>query len=380
MPHMAQRVLIAPDKFKGTLSASEAAKAIARGWRAAQPNDELTLLPMSDGGDGFGEVMGRAMAAEKRVVETVDAADRPIEAAWWWDAKIGTAIVEAALVNGLAMLPHRKFHPFQLNTFGLGRVLHTVARAGAKHCVVGIGGSATNDGGFGLARALGWKFFAADDRPNCAPTNQLDEWWQLWRLARIEKPAYPLQLKITVAVDVKNPLLGPSGCTRVYGPQKGLAESDFVLAEGSLEQLARIYKRQFRRDFSKVAGAGAAGGLGFGLMAFADAKIANGFELFAKHTKLRDKIREADLVITGEGAVDQQTFMGKGVGQLATLCKRNRVRCIALAGVANVPMKQKLFSEVRALTEITTAEKAKKNAARYLAALAKKTGADSPAR
>ncbi len=369
---MAQRVLIAPDKFKGTLSASEAAKAIARGWKTARPNDKLTLLPMSDGGDGFGEVMGRAIGAKKQIIETVDAAHQPIEAAWWWDAKTHTAIVEAALVNGLAMLPHRKFHPFQLDTLGLARVLQSVARAGAKECIVGIGGSATNDAGFGLARALGWKFLASDDCPSCAPTRLLDEWWQLGMLVRIEKSTSALSLKITVAVDVKNPLLGPKGCTRVYGPQKGLDQEDFALAENALGQLAKVYKRQFRRDLAKSPGAGAAGGLGFGLMAFADAKLANGFELFAKHSNLLAHIRSADLVITGEGAIDQQTFMGKGVGQLATLCKKHHVRCIAFGGTANVPAKQKLFTSVSALTEITTTEKAKKNAARYLAALAKK--------
>ncbi|MGZ4961346.1 MAG: glycerate kinase family protein [Limisphaerales bacterium] len=374
---MAQRVLIAPDKFKGTLSASDAAEAIARGWKAARPKDELTLLPMSDGGDGFGEVMGRAVGAKKQIVETVDAAHQPIEAAWWWDAKTHTAIVEAALVNGLAMLPHRKFHPFQLDTFGLARVLQSVARAGAKECIVGIGGSATNDAGFGLARALGWKFLAADSCPTCAPTRQLDEWWQLGMLARIEKPTFTLPLKITVAVDVKNPLLGPRGCTRVYGPQKGLDDADFALAENALGQLAKVYKRQFGRDLAKAPGSGAAGGLGFGLMAFTNAKLANGFELFAKHANLREYIRNADLVLTGEGAIDRQTFMGKGVGQLAKLCKKNRVPCIAFGGIADVSQKQKLFSEVRALTEITTSEKAKKNAARYLAALAKKIGAQS---
>jgi glycerate kinase len=320
--------------------------------------------------------MGRAIGAEKKLVETVDSADRPVEAAWWWEPKTRTAIVEAAQVNGLAMLPHRKFHPFELNTYGLGRVLQTVARAGAKECILGIGGSATNDAGFGLARSLGWKFFPAADCPTCAPAAQLDEWWQLGMLARIEKPAFALPLKITVAVDVKNPLLGPTGCTRVYGPQKGLTEEDFSLAEKALEQLAKIYNRQFKRDFANRPGAGAAGGLGFGLMAFANGKLANGFELFAEHANLREHIRDADVVITGEGAIDQQTFMGKGVGQLAALCKKHRVPCIAFGGMADVPPKQKLFSEVHALTEITTAANAKKNAARFLAALAKKVGAN----
>lgn len=368
---MALRVLIAPDKFKGTLSSSEAAEAIARGWSRARPNDKIEFLPMSDGGDGFGEVMGKAIGAQKTFVETVDSADRPVEAAWWWETKTRTAIVEAAQVNGLAMLPYRKFHPFQLSTFGLGRVLQGVARAGAKECIVGIGGSATNDAGFGLARALGWKFFPASECTTCAPGGQIDEWWQLGMLGRITKPHFALPLKITVAVDVKNPLCGPNGCTRIYGPQKGLDPEDFPLAEKALEQLAKIYKRQFRRDFSILPGSGAAGGLGFGLMAFSRAKLANGFELFAKHARLREHIRRADLVITGEGAIDRQTFMGKGVGQLASLCNNSRVSCMAFAGTTDVPPKQKLFCEIHELTEITTVEKAKKNAARYLAALAK---------
>jgi glycerate kinase len=373
MVAMVKRVLIAPDKFKGTLSASAAAEAIARGWRKARPNDELTLLPMSDGGDGFGEVMGRALGAQKQTVETVDAAHQPIEAAWWWDAKSKTAIVEAALVNGLAMLPYRKFHPFQLDTFGLGRVLQSVARIGASECIVGIGGSATNDGGFGLARALGWKFLPAYDCVTCvSDQSMLDEWWQLGMLEKIEPSSLPMQLKITVAVDVKNPLLGPNGCTRIYGPQKGLEETDFPLAETALKRLAKTYKKQFGKDFSKVPGAGAAGGLGFGLMAFASAKLANGFELFAKHSNLLKHIRESDVIISGEGAIDKQTFMGKGVGQLAALCKKNRIPCIGLGGVANVPPNQKLFANVLALSQITTVEKAKKNAARYLTALATK--------
>src|SRR5205823_5956396 len=138
----------------------------------------------------------------------------------------------------------------------------------------------------------------------------------------------------------------------------------------ALGQLAKVYKRQFGRDLAKISGAGAAGGLGFGLMAFADAKLANGFELFAKHSNLLAHIRSADLVITGEGTIDQQTFMGKGVGQLARLCKKQRVRCMAFGGVADVPAKQKLFTGVSALTEITTPGKAKKNASKYLARLA----------
>jgi len=155
---MGLRVLIVPDKFKGTLTAQQAAEAIARGWSQTRNDDSIELLPMSDGGDGFGVVLSELLEAQVQSTKTVDAAHRPVVAEWWWEPRSATAIVEAARVNGLAQLPRGKFHPFELDTFGLGQVLREAVQAGAKRCVVGIGGSATNDGGFGMARAMGWEF------------------------------------------------------------------------------------------------------------------------------------------------------------------------------------------------------------------------------
>ena len=156
------RILIIPDKFKGTLTAEAAAEAIARGWRKARPQDALDLLPMSDGGDGFGEVISRLLAAKVQTIKTVDAAHRPCLAKWWWEPKTKTAIVESATVIGLAMLPSKQFHPFDLDTFGMAAVLRAAAAKGARRCLIGIGGSATNDAGFGLARGLGWEFLDPD--------------------------------------------------------------------------------------------------------------------------------------------------------------------------------------------------------------------------
>src|SRR5580658_1595116 len=168
---MSCRILIVPDKFKGSLTARQAANAIARGWRKARPKDFLELLPMSDGGDGFGEVLSGLLGASRRSVMTLDAAHRPLRCVWGW-AKTQTAIIESAKVNGLAMLAGKGFHPFQLDTFGLGKVLRAAWSAGARECVMGVGGSGTNDGGFGLARALGWRFFSGAGL-------ELEEWWQL---------------------------------------------------------------------------------------------------------------------------------------------------------------------------------------------------------
>src|SRR6266480_1472249 len=161
---MPLNVLIVPDKFKGTLSAQVAADLIARGWREARPQDTLELLPMSDGGDGFGEVLGRLLDVQEQTIATLDAAHNPLQAKWWWDPQTGTAIIESAKIIGLALLPPNKFHPFDLDTYGLGAALLAAADVGAQHCLIGIGGSATNDGGFGVARSFGWIFLDQHDQ------------------------------------------------------------------------------------------------------------------------------------------------------------------------------------------------------------------------
>jgi glycerate kinase len=359
------RILIVPDKFKGTLTAHQAVGAIAQGWHLARPGDSLDFLPMSDGGDGFGEVLSSLVGARRRNILTVDAAHQRRRAIWWWEASANMAIVETANVIGLALLPSRKFHPFQLDTWGLGKILEAASRAALQRCVVGIGGSATNDGGFGMARALGWRFFDGAGK-------ELDEWWQLRELATVRPPLAPLKLRITVAVDVQNPLLGRAGCSRIYGPQKGLHEFDF--AEKCLGRMASVLKRQHGINCADVPGAGAAGGLGFGLMAFAGAKLESGFDLFARRSRLEKRIRAADLVVTGEGAMDSQTRMGKGVGQIAALCAKHHVACIGLAGMIDTTVKHSgMFAHARALTEITTALRARDRAAHYLEQLAAET-------
>ncbi len=361
------KVLIVPDKFKGTLTAGEAAQAIARGWKRVRPSDPLELLPMSDGGDGFGEIMSSLLDADVQSARTVDAAHRPCDATWWWHGASATAIIESARVIGLAQLPRGKYHPFELDTEGLGAVLQDAAKAGARRCIVGVGGSATNDGGFGMARALGWGFF--DSRGG-----KIVRWTELRNLAQVRPPPETrLFEELTVAVDVENPLLGPRGCSRIYGPQKGLHPDDLDFAERCLEQLVAVLKSELHLDHSCEPGTGAAGGLGFGLRSFLGAAISPGFDLFAGQARLHDRIRQADLVISAEGAIDQQTLMGKGVGQIANLCCGLNVRCIALAGVIEAPdAAAKSFYKAAALVDLTSAVEAMKNAAHWLEELALK--------
>jgi glycerate kinase len=366
---MPLRILVAPDKFKGTLTAPQAAEAIARGWQASRPQDELELLPMSDGGDGFGEILSRLLGAAPQTVKTVDAAHRSIEAVWWWHEPTRTAIIESALIVGLAMLPRGKYHPFELDTYGLGAVLRASAERGANRCLVGIGGSATNDGGFGLARALGWRFVNAREQ-------DITRWTELHRLAAVRVPdTVRLCDEIIVAVDVQNPLLGPSGCSRVYGPQKGLKEFEF--AERCLGSLAAVLERQLHRSFATVPGAGAAGGLGFGLLTFLGARMEPGIEIFARHSRLTERVKAAQLVITGEGALDAQTLMGKGVGEIASVCQKLDVPCLGLAGVVLEPQRAKgTFAATHALTpELTDKESALREPALWLERLAAKVAA-----
>jgi glycerate kinase len=313
---------------------------------------------MSDGGDGFGEVIGDLLHAEVRTTKTVDAAHRTLVSEWWWEAKSRTAIVEAARVNGLAQLPNGKYHPFELDTYGLGEVLRDASKAGAERCIMGIGGSATNDGGFGVARAMGWEFFNAKSA-------LIDRWTDLHTLSLIKIPGRDRWFnEFQVAVDVNNPLLGERGCTRVYGPQKGLNEAEFEFAERCLFNLSSIAQQELHTDTANDPGAGAAGGLGFGLRTFLGAALVPGFELFAK---------VADLVLTGEGAIDRQTAMGKGVGELAALARKLGKPCIAVAGiVTEMEQNRELFTKTLALTSFTTHDEARREAAKWVGQAAKR--------
>ena len=380
---MPLKLLIIPDKFKGTLTAEAVAQAIASGWRKVRPTDKLELLPLSDGGDGFGEVIGRLLEAETCTIDTVDAAHRPCLAQWWWVQNTKTAIIESAKVIGLAQLPPGQFHPFQLDTFGMGAVLMEAKRKGAQRCLVGIGGSATNDAGFGMARALGWRFF---DRKG----NLIEQWSHLSSLTKLCPPrSRRLFRKLIVAVDVQNPLLGTRGATRIFGPQKGLKKTEFAEAEKNLRHLATVFAQseisgtviptpnRLHPNLHAVPGAGAAGGLGFGFMAFLGAKLEPGFALFARLAKLDRRLRTTDLVITGEGMIDRSTVMGKGVGEIARRCRKLNVPCIALAGtVSPSPKLAGQFKTLHALTELTSEENAKARPSFWLKQLAARVASE----
>jgi glycerate kinase len=360
---MGLNVLIVPDKFKGTLTAESAAQSIASGWRKSRPMDVLDMLPMSDGGDGFGAVISSLLAAKALQLKTLNAAHQSCRSDWWWAQRSRLGIIESASVIGLAMLPAGRFHPFELDTFGLAAALEVAARKGARECLIGIGGSATNDGGLGMARGLGWVFLDADGK-------EITSWTRLNNLQRIQR-GHSLPYKIRVAVDVQNPLLGPKGASRVYGPQKGLRPGDMAQAEKCLRRLARVTADTLKKEFATIPGAGAAGGLGFGLAAFCGAQLEPGFELFASLSNLAARLAQADLVITGEGKLDHSTLMGKGVGEIARLAARKRKNCIGLGGTVLVGSQRKSpFSRLFGITDLTSEKNALQKPAFWLARLA----------
>ena len=323
-------VLVVPDKFKGTISAPRAARAIASGWSRARPRDSLQLVPMSDGGDGFGPVIALQSGGSRRRLGAVDAAGRTIGVSWWWLEESNRAVIESARVVGLARLPPKRFHPFDLDTRGLGLVLGRLCRRGIGRFLIGLGGSATNDGGFGMAQALGWRFLGKGDRP-------LLRWPELEALRKVMPPppdgSRPAP-EVCIAIDVNNPLLGREGASRIYGPQKGLIGREIDRAEACLARLSECMERLTGRNDALREGAGAAGGLGFGAFAFLDAAALSGYEVFAESARLEERIGEADLILTGEGRIDSSSLMGKGVGEIVSRCRAGNKPCLVLAGQA----------------------------------------------
>jgi glycerate kinase len=370
----ALRVLVCPDKFKGTLTATEAADAMAAGWRRVRPDDTIERLPISDGGDGFGELLGAQHDAEEMVCPTVDAAHRPVRARWWWEPKRRLAIIEAARVIGLAMLPAGRFHPFELDTFGLGAVIRAAVAKRPADLLIGIGGSATNDAGFGLARAWGWDFLDAAGK-------SITNWTDLVGLQRVLEGSLPARFPtLHVAVDVQNALLGARGATRIYGPQKGIRSEDVRPAEYALARLVEVLAgpRRSVRTLANAPGAGAAGGLGFGLSVFFDGELEPGFARFARETDFGKRVEWADVVVTGEGALDDTTVrMGKGVGQVARLCGRLKTPCLGLAGSVNLGKAGPgPFAVVAGIVpELATLDEARAKPSHWLRELARRTAA-----
>ncbi|MBI3521676.1 MAG: glycerate kinase [Chloroflexi bacterium] len=307
MPAAIPRVLIAPQSFKGSLDAVAVAGAIARGLRRVWPNAVCDELPLADGGEGTVRALVRATKGKLRRTLVHDPLGREIEAEWGILGDGTTAVVEMAAASGLPLLLPSERDPRITSTRGTGELILAAAVSGAHRIVIGIGGSATNDGGAGMARALGYRFLdaAGDELPEGGAA--------LARLHRIDGQTDTRLIRpaIEVACDVRNPLLGPEGASAVYGPQKGATPEMVAELDRALERYAGVVERFVGRNVRDVPGAGAAGGLGAGLIAFLDAHLRSGAELVLEATGFDERLAHADLVITGEGRLDQQSAYGK---------------------------------------------------------------------
>ena len=310
---MVVNILIAPDKFKGSLNAREIAENIAKGLRDALPDAKIDIVPMADGGEGTAEAICDARGGSWLKCKAHDPRGHEIDARYAWIESGKVAVMEMSEAAGMRRVSEGERDPVRATTFGVGEMILDAANRGANEIIVGLGGSATNDGGFGMARALGLRFFA-QEQELCGAVSELV------RLERIENPKDLVLPEIIAAVDVKNPLLGKNGATRVFGPQKGASQNELDILERALTRLADVVAKEFGFDYRNEAGAGAAGGLGFGLMSFCGTKVRPGFDVAAEAVGLESKIKDADVVITGEGSLDRQTLEGKtpaGVAQLA---------------------------------------------------------------
>lgn len=325
------RIVIAPGAFKHSLSARAAAEAIARGLRTASADFTLRLLPIADGGNGTLDAF-LANGGRRVAVGVEDPLGRSVQAEFGLLPDGETAVIEMALASGLELLARAELNPMRASTYGTGQLLGAALDAGAKRVIVGMGGSATVDGGAGCVMALGAALLDNAGQPiarggrglshvNRIDTSGIDPRWR--------------DVEVIIATDVENPVLGPDGAAAVYGPQKGATPDDVSLLESGLAHFFDVVRRDLAVNVRGIPGGGAAGALAAGLMAFLNGRIAPGVDLLLAHTGFESLLDEADLVITGEGQMDEQTIYGKGPVGVARLAAAHGVPTVAIVGGLN---------------------------------------------
>lgn len=328
------RILIAPDKFKGTLDATEVARAIELGVRKVLPDAHTILLPMADGGKGTVDAVVKAMngkiincPATSPLGETVQAYLGLFPSASFPEKNV--AVIEMAAASGLHLIPTEKRNPLTTTTYGTGELIRTALEYDLAEMIVGIGDSGTVDGGMGMAQALGVKFLDAKGMELGRGGRELT------KIRKIDISSFDggiHGIKVRVASDVENPLCGSDGAAHVYGPQKGATPQMVEVLEAGLKNYAQAIKHDLGKNISEIAGAGAAGGLGAGLIAFLDAELESGIELVMKLAGFSNKLKTADAVITGEGKMDAQTLFGKTPAGVAEMARKYDVPVYAICG------------------------------------------------
>jgi glycerate kinase len=325
----AMRIVIAPQSLKGSLTAAQAGRAIAEGVQAVYPEANCEIVPVADGGEGTVQALVDATGGAMVPVIVTGPLGSPVEAFYGILGDGETAVIEMASSSGLPLVPPALRDPRITTTYGVGELILAALDRGCRHFIIGLGGSATNDGGAGMAQALGVSLLTGEEAaiaPGGAALAALE------RISIEGMDARLAQCAFEVACDVNNPLYGPLGASAVYGPQKGATPEIVTQLDAALEHYARVIERDLGVSVADIAGAGAAGGLGAGLIAFLHAVLRPGSEIVLEAVGLEDRLRSADLVITAEGQIDAQTAYGKSVGAVAALAKRYHIPVLALAG------------------------------------------------
>lgn len=323
------KIVVAPNAFKDSLTAEEAAQAISRGIARAFPKAKTVHVPIADGGDGLFNVFRTVFGGETISRSVTGPLFNKMEAQYLYIPSSRTAVIEMARASGLALLKQEERNARATTTFGTGELVLAAAEKGAAHIIVGIGGSATNDGGTGFAAALGVRFLDADGR-EVRPIGE-----NLGKIRKVDVSGLkidPSRISFEAVCDVDNPLCGPRGASAVFGPQKGASPEDVKFLDAGLTNLAECVKRDLGKDIALMPGAGAAGGLGFGLASFVGACLRPGVEVVLDMVGIDRELADADLAITAEGRIDFQTAFGKGPAGVGGRAKKFGVPCLAIAG------------------------------------------------
>ncbi|KZB89974.1 glycerate kinase [Bacillus sp. VT 712] len=361
------KIVIAPDSFKESLSSLEVAEAVEKGFKQVLPQANYVKVPMADGGEGTVQSLVDATDGEIISKTVTGPLGEPVEAFFGILGTKRTAVIEMAAASGLHLVPPAKRNPLMTTTKGTGELISAALDYGVNHIIIGIGGSATNDGGAGMAKALGAQLLDAEGN------EILDGGGALGNLAFINLSTLDSRLqhvKIEVACDVDNPLTGERGASAIFGPQKGATPEMVALLDRNLRHYAAVLERDLGQKIDDVPGAGAAGGLGAGLLAFLQAELKRGVDIVIEATNLLEAVRDADVVITGEGKIDGQTIYGKTPIGVAKTAKKHGIPVIGIAGNigadSHVVYEHGIDALFSIVPGVTTLENAFANASDYV--------------
>lgn len=323
------KIVAALDSFKGSVSSMEAGMAVKKGAACANPEAEVIVCPLADGGEGTVDALVLGMNGKMQNVQVTGPLGAPVEAKYGIIEENKTAVLEMSQAAGITLVPAEKRNPLYTTTYGVGELIKDAIQKGCRRFIVGIGGSATNDGGVGMLQALGYEFLNEKGEQISFGARGLG---QLRRIVDTKVLPELKECEFRVACDVTNPLCGENGCSAIYGPQKGADAEMIRKMDGWLSNYAVLAKEKYVKADPEHPGVGAAGGLGFAFLTFTNASLQSGVQIVLEETKLEDYIREADLVLTGEGRLDGQTVMGKAPVGVAKLAKKWGKSVVALAG------------------------------------------------